>query len=150
MVTFIDSVVQWVVRVLMGLLAVVVVAGTIDLAVLLARDLLAPPIGVLEVREMLEILGLFLMILIAIEMIYVVRLYVTHRHLDVHAVLMVALIAVARKVIVLDLEKYDAAYMAGIAGLVLALSAALYIAHRLRGPAEAGPAEAGPGGPPGA
>lgn len=145
MVKVIDTVVQWVVRFLMGLLAVVVVAGTVDLAVLLVRDLLAPPIGVLEVREMLEVLGLFLMILIAIEMIYVVRLYVTHRHLDVHAVLMVALIAVSRKVIVLDLEKYDAAHMAGIAGLVLALSAALYIAHRLRGPAGTGP-----GGSPGA
>lgn len=144
MLKFVDTVVQWVVRVLMGLLAVVVVAGTADLAVLLVRDLVAPPAGVLEVGEMLEILGLFLMILIAIEMIYVVRLYVTHRHLDVHAVLLVALIAVARKVIVLDLEKYEAAHMAGIAGLVLSLSAALYLVHHLRGSAPAG--SAGPGG----
>lgn len=145
MLRIVDKVVHVVVLILMGLLSVVVVAGTADLVVLLVRDLVAPPVGVLDVSEILEILGLFLMILIAIEMIYVVRLYAVHRHLDVHAVLLVALIAVARKVIVLDLEKYDAVHMAGIAGLVLALSAALYLVHHLRGSAPGG--SAGPGGP---
>ncbi|MBU4459426.1 MAG: phosphate-starvation-inducible PsiE family protein, partial [Verrucomicrobia bacterium] len=104
------------------------------LALLLWSELTSPPIGVLDVKEILELLGFFLMVLIAIEMIYVVRLFVEHRHLDVQAVLLVSLIAVARKVIVLDLEKYEAMHMLGIAALLLALAGALFLLRRCHAP----------------
>ncbi len=130
MLKLVDNVTRASVMAMLGMLAVIVIAGTVDLALLLWSELVNPPFGVLEVQEILEILGFFLMVLIAIEMIYVVRLYLIHRHLDVHAMLLVALIAIARKVIVLDLEKYDASHMLGIAALVLALSGALFLLRR--------------------
>lgn len=130
MMRFVDTIVRVVVMAMMGLLVVVVIAGTVDLALTIWRELATPPVGVMEVREILDVLGFFLMILIAIEMIYVVRLYVELRHLDVQAVLLVALIAIARKVIVLDLEKHDVTHMFGIAALVLAPAAALFLLRR--------------------
>lgn len=134
MTRFVDAVVRTVALAMMGLLSVVVFVGAVDLALQLWRELVNPPVGVLEARETLDILGLFLMVLIAIEMIYVVRLYVEHRALDVQAVLMVALIAIARKVIVFDLEKYDSTHMFGIAALVLALAGALFLLRRCDAP----------------
>ncbi len=132
-----DHVVRAAVMALMGMLLIVVLSGTADLALLLWTELTNPPVGMMDVREILEILGLFLMIMIAIEMVYVVRLYVVHRHLDVHAVLFVALIAIARKVVVLDLEKYDAMHMLGIAVLVMSLAGALFLLRRQDAPAPA-------------
>jgi uncharacterized membrane protein (DUF373 family) len=67
-------------------------------------------------------------------MVYVVRLYAVHRHLDVDAVILVALIAIARKVVVLDLERYDATHMFGIAALVVSLAGALFILRRTHAP----------------
>ena len=132
-----------VVHVLLGLLVVVILAATLDLGIILFKDLTNPPYGMLEMRELLETLGLFLLVLIAIEMVYVVRLYLEERHFDVEIVLMVALIAIARKVIVFDLEKYDAGLMFSIAAIVLALACALYLLrrsrHRLPSPPGAGP-----------
>jgi uncharacterized membrane protein (DUF373 family) len=139
MMKVVDNVVRIVVLAMMGLLSVVVVAGTLDLALLLWSELASPPIGVLDVKEILELLGFFLMVLIAIEMIYVVRLFVEHRHLDVQAVLLVSLIAVARKVIVLDLEKYEAMHMLGIAALLLALAGALFLLRRCHAPVAPAP-----------
>ena len=64
MTRFVDNVTRAAVMAMLGLLSVVVIAGTVDLALLLWSELVNPPFGVLEVREILEILGLFLMVLI--------------------------------------------------------------------------------------
>lgn len=130
MLKIVDNIVQAVVLVLLCLLSVAVIAGTFDLTRLLWSELVNPPIGVLDVTEILELLGFFLMVLIVIEMIYVVRLYAVHRHLDVQAVLAVALIAIARKVIVFDFEKYGATHMLGVAAIVMALAGALFLLRR--------------------
>jgi uncharacterized membrane protein (DUF373 family) len=130
MLKIVDSIVHAVVLALLCLLSVAMIAGTFDLVRLLWSELVNPPIGVLDVTEILELLGFFLMVLIVIEMIYVVRLYAVHRHLDVQAVLAVALIAIARKVIVFDFEKYEATHMLGIAAIVMALAGALFLLRR--------------------
>jgi len=122
-----DRVIRWVAAALMWMLALVVVAGALDLAVTLISDLITPPIGRLEVRELLRLLGLFLVVLIAIELVYVVRLYLEERHFDVEVVLMVALIAIARKVVVFDLERNEPALLLGISAVVLSLAAALFL-----------------------
>jgi len=122
-----DRVIRWVAAALMWMLALVVVAGALDLAVTLISDLITPPIGRLEVSELLRLLGLFLVVLIAIELVYVVRLYLEERHFDVEVVLMVALIAIARKVVVFDLERNEPALLLGISAVVLSLAAALFL-----------------------
>ena len=48
----------------------------------------------------------------------------------VEIVLEVALIAIARKVIILDLEKYDSLTVLGMAGLILAVAVAFYVVRR--------------------
>lgn len=129
MLNLVDRIVRCVVRALLVLLAILIVAATVDLGWTLAVDLLSPPVGRLNLQETLGTLGMFLTVLIAIEMMHVVRLYLEDRHLDVEIVLMVALIAIARKVIVFDLEKFEAPHMFGIAAIILALACALFLLH---------------------
>ncbi len=124
---WIDRVIRWVAAALMWMLALVVVAGAVDLGVALLTDLVTPPLGRLEVAELLRLLGLFLVVLIAIELVYVVRLYLEGRHFDVEVVLMVALIAIARKIVVFDLERNEPGLLLGISAVVISLAGALFL-----------------------
>lgn len=124
---WIDRVIRGVAVALMWMLALVVVAGAVDLGVALLTDLITPPPGRLDVTELLRLLGLFLVVLIAIELVYVVRLYLEGRHFDVEVVLMVALIAIARKIVVFDLERNEPGLLLGISAVVISLAAALFL-----------------------
>ena len=119
-----------VVIVLMVLMGVVILATTVDLAWILFSDLASPPVFRLKVDDLLEVLGAFLMILIGLELLETVKSYITEHHLQVETVLLVALIAVGRKIIILDLEKYQATSLLSVAAILGALSVAFYLVRR--------------------
>jgi uncharacterized membrane protein (DUF373 family) len=93
----------------------------------------------LEVDELLEIFGFFLLILIGVELLETIKAYLRDNVIHVEIVLEVALIAVARKVIVLDLSKYDGLGVLAIAALIIALAGAFSLERRARRGATAGP-----------
>ena len=80
----------------------------------------------LEIKELLEIFGLFLLVLIGIELLDSIKTYITENVIHVEVVLIVAMIAIARKVIILDIDKYSSMTFIGIACLILSLSVAYY------------------------
>ena len=55
-----------------------------------------------EPNELLNIFGIFLLVLVGIELVYTLKTYLTENALHVEVVLMAALIAIGRKVIILD------------------------------------------------
>ncbi len=112
---------------LIVLLALVLVFSTIDLLWRIVVDLLSPPFFLLDVTELFDIFGLFLLVLIGLELFESIKAYLTERHLHVEIVLDVALIAIARKVIILDLKAYSGVTLLGIAALVITLAGASYL-----------------------
>jgi uncharacterized membrane protein (DUF373 family) len=113
-------------------MAGVVVLCTIELAWILVMDVLTPPVFLLEIREMLEIFGLFLLVLIGIELLHSIKIYIVHREFHLETVLTVAMIAVARKIIVLEPKELPEGAILGIATLVLALALGYYVMRRSR------------------
>ena len=85
------------------------------------------PIFILNIKEILEIFGLFLLVLIGIELFETMEIYIKENVVHIEVVLTVALIAVARKVIILDVKKVDSATLLGIAAIILALSVGYYL-----------------------
>lgn len=124
---------QAVVLALVGMMAIVVMLSLVELGWILARDVLTHPILLLEVDELLELFGLFLLVLIGLELLETVKAYLHHRVVYVEIVLEVALIALARKVVVLDVGKEGALGVLALAALIAALAAAIRL-HRQRGP----------------
>ena len=55
-----------------------------------------------------------------------IKAYLKENAIHVEIVLEVALIAIARKVIIIDLEKYGSLTLLGIAALILAVAVAFY------------------------
>lgn len=115
---------------LISMMILVVFLATIELGWIIIKDIVTPPLFLLEINELLEIFGFFLLVLIGVELLETIRAYLIESVVHVEIVLEVALIAIARKVIILDLEKYDSLTVLGIAGLILAVAAAFYAVKR--------------------
>lgn len=119
-------------RTLLVLMAGVVLLATVELAWILVQDAFTPPVILLEIHELLELFGLFLLVLIGIELMHSVKTYVVRREFHLETVVTVAIIAVARKVIVLEPKELPEGAILGIAALVLALAVAYNVIRRSR------------------
>ena len=112
---------------LLGMMVVVVFLGTVELAVVLVEQMFKQPIKILlNINEMLEIFGFFLMILIGLELIETMKVYLVEESVHVEIIFLVAIIAVTRKVIILDIKSLEPLTMLELAALILALSFGYY------------------------
>jgi uncharacterized membrane protein (DUF373 family) len=119
-----------IVHALIVMMIVTVLLATIELGWIIVKDIITPPIILLEIDELLEIFGFFLLVLIGIELLETIKAYLIERVVHVEVVIEVALIAIARKVIILDLEKYESLTLIGIAALILAIGVAIFAIKR--------------------
>ncbi|MDZ7331134.1 MAG: phosphate-starvation-inducible PsiE family protein [candidate division KSB1 bacterium] len=122
---------------LIVMMTIVLFLSIIELGWILAIDIISEPLFILEIRELLDIFGLFLLVLIGIELLDSIRTYVAENVIHVEVVLVVAMIAIARKVIILDIDKYSSLTFIGIASLILALSVAYYLIKKTHKPTHA-------------
>ena len=132
MLPYLEKFERIITRILLVLMACVVLLATIELAWILVKDVLAPPVFLLEIHELLELFGLFLLVLIGIELLHSVKTYIVRREFHLETVLTVAMIAVARKIIVLEPKELPEGTLLGIAALVVALALGYYVMRRSR------------------
>jgi uncharacterized membrane protein (DUF373 family) len=83
----------------------------------------------LSETQMLDTFGIFLSVLIALELVETVEVYFKKNEVHVEIVILVALIALARKVVLIDLHDYEPVTILGLAALFIGLAAA-YVAVR--------------------
>lgn len=118
--------------VLAFMLATVVVLSTIELGTTIAQDVATPPRFLISTDHLLDIFGKFMLVLIGIELLETMRSLYAEGHVRAQVVLTVALIALARKVIVLEPEHLTMALLVGVAALLVALSFAYWVLGRRR------------------
>ena len=117
---------RFIVLALAGMLAVVVVLSTVHLGVLIAQEAWEPPRFLIRVQGLLDIFGYFLLVLIGVELLETLKAYLRKDVIHVRVVLEVALIAMARKVIIEEPNAVPVLTLFGIAALILALAIAFY------------------------
>jgi len=116
------------IQALMVMMAIVLGLATLDLGWLIIKDIMTPPYFLLNVDQLLDIFGLFMLVLIGIELLEtIMKTYITQDQPHYEVVLSVAIIAIARKVIILDLKEIDSLSLIGIASIVLALTAGYFL-----------------------
>lgn len=123
---------RFVIMFLIFLMVVVVLISTLELCYIIVQDILSPPMFWLEIQELLDIFGFFLLILIGVELLETIKAYLAEKVVHSEIVLEVALIAIARKVIILDLKDYSGTTIIGIAALIVTISTAYFCLRRLR------------------
>jgi uncharacterized membrane protein (DUF373 family) len=80
-------------------------------------------------KTLFELFGLFLNILIALEILENITAYLRKQVIQVELVIVTSLIAVSRKIIILDLEKKGSDDLIALAVAVLCLSIGYFIVH---------------------
>ena len=114
------------------MMAILISLAPVELVWIIVRDLTTPPVALLEVNELLDIFGFFLLVLIGIELLETIKAYLAEHVVHVEIVLEAALIAIARKVIILDPKEYAPVTLLSIAALIVTLAIAIYIEQRAR------------------
>ncbi len=109
------------------LLGGVVVFSIAELVWLLYEVLFKTTIYRLDHYELLNIFGFFLLVVIGIELLDTLKAYLRENVIHVEIVILVAVIAIARKVIILDPEFSDGVYMAGMGVIIVSLGIAYYL-----------------------
>ena len=111
---------------LAGMLVVVVLLSTVPLGALIGEKIWEPPRYLIPVQGLLEIFGYFLLVLIGVELLETLKAYLKKDVIHVRVVLEVALIAMARRVIIEEPNAVPSLTLFGIAALILALGIACY------------------------
>jgi uncharacterized membrane protein (DUF373 family) len=86
----------------------------------------------LEIDEMLELFGQFMLVLIGFELMHSLKICIEDGEFHLESVLAVALIAIARKIITLDAKALPEGTMLAIAAIVIALVVGYYLLQRSR------------------
>jgi len=133
METLLNKVQNLVALALAFLLILVVVLATVHLGFLIAEEIWKPPRFLIPVQGLLEIFAFFLLVLIGIELLETLKGYVKKDVIHVRVILEVALIAMARKVIIVEAATVPALTLFGIAALILALGVAFYFERQGQG-----------------
>ncbi|MGD9045526.1 MAG: phosphate-starvation-inducible PsiE family protein [Desulfobacterales bacterium] len=112
---------------LLLMMMVALLASTVELAIILVQQLLIPPLLLLDVKEMLTVFAFFLMVLIGLELVQTTKMYLEEDVFHVEVVVLVAIIAVARKIIIIDYYEISFEMLFGVAALMIALSIGYFL-----------------------
>lgn len=115
---------------LLIMMAITIFLATLDLGWIMVKDILTPPIFIISVNELLEIFGMFLLVLIGIELLETIKTYSSESKVHLEVVFMVAMIAIARKVIILDLKEISNFTLMGLATIIISLSVGYYLIRK--------------------
>jgi uncharacterized membrane protein (DUF373 family) len=115
------------IRLLAVLMVIVIFLSVADVALVLYERLMGPPFLFLNLNDIFVVFASFLAVLIAIEIFANITLYLRDDVIHVRLVIATALMAIARKVIVLDFNTVSPEYLYGVGLIVLALGVTYWL-----------------------
>ncbi|WP_210395678.1 phosphate-starvation-inducible PsiE family protein [Motiliproteus sediminis] len=133
LIGFLHRAIRSAVKVLAVLMVLVIFWSIADVVYVLYDRLSSPPFLLLDLDDILQTFGAFMAVLIAIEIFINIRLYLGSNVIPVQLVLATALMAVARKVIVLDLKLVSAEQIIGLALVTIALGVSYWLTFKQGG-----------------
>ena len=120
-----------IVIVLLAMMMLAILVSTIELGVILVNQLQEPPFLLLDLKEMLEVFGFFLMVLIGLELLETIKAYLEEDMVHAEVVFLVAMVAIARKVIILEYKDMSPDLMFGMSAIILALAIGYFLVKKV-------------------
>jgi len=112
---------------LIVLMSGVLILSTIELGYYLVKSILESDFVLIDLDQLMDLFGVFMLVLIGIELLDTIKVYLKENVVHVEVVVLVAIIAVARKVVVLKIEQIEGWNVIGIACIIVALAVAYYL-----------------------
>jgi len=130
MLKILDRVRKYIAIALLGLMAIIVVSATLEVAYEIVINMFEPPGFFIGVQDLFGVFGLFLMVLIGLELMTSIQMYLDHNSIHAELMLLVAITAITRKIVILDATKIDPMIMFGIGAVIIALALGYYLVRR--------------------
>ena len=112
------------------LMTAVLILATIELGYYIFKYMIESNYAVINLNQLMDLFGVFLLVLIGIELLDTIKVYLKENVMHVEVVVLVAIIAVARKVVVLKIEEIDGLKIIGVAFIIVALAVAYYLVKK--------------------
>ncbi len=129
---FFDQLEKYAAYSLLALMAIIVFSATLEVAYEIATNMFKPPGFFIGVRDLFDLFGLLLMVLIGLELMTSIRTYLVDHSIHAELMLLVAITAITRKIVILDAEKMEPMMLFGIGFIILALTVGYYLIRRTR------------------
>ena len=110
-------------------LVIVIFMALFDLSRVLIQEIVLLRVSVLG-KSLFNLFGLFLNVLIALELLENIGGYLQKNVIQVELVIVTAMIAIARKIIILDFEKISSEELVALALSMLALAASYWVIRK--------------------
>jgi len=112
--------------ILIAIITIILLFATADVVITIAKKFFEPPYFV-QAENLMELFSLFLVILIGIELLETVKAFLKENMVHVEIVVLVAIIAIARKVIIWDSAKQSNNDLIPYAAMLLGLAITYFI-----------------------
>ncbi len=126
---------RYIIKTLIALMSILLVIATIELAYVLGKSIYetSEEHFIINLDNLMTVFGVFLLVVIGIELLDTIKVYFRKHVIHVEVVMLVAIIALARKVIVMDFDQYEGVESLGIAAIILALAGGYFLIKRTGG-----------------
>ena len=127
LIAFLHKAIKLAVKVLAILMVTVIFWGVADVVYVLYQQLIDPPFMLLNLSDIFKTFAAFLAVLIAIEIFQNIVLYLRTDIFPLKLVVATALMAMARKIIIIDFKDVVPMHIFAVASVVLALGITYYL-----------------------
>jgi uncharacterized membrane protein (DUF373 family) len=130
LIAFLHRAIKFAVRILAILMVLVIFWGVADVVYVLYQQLIQPPFMLLNISDILKTFAAFLAVLIAIEIYQNIVLYLRTDVIPLKLVVATALMAISRKVIIIDFKEISPMYILSTSAVVLALGITYFLLNK--------------------
>lgn len=117
---------------LLLIMSLILLFATFNVIYFIIKNMIDQPITLFTADNLMELFSIFLVILIGIELLETVKAFLQKEVIQVEIVVLVAIIAVARKVIIWDFSEYDSLEIFGLAAILITLALTYFLIRRTR------------------
>jgi uncharacterized membrane protein (DUF373 family) len=119
-----------IIHALIVMMAGVLILATIELGYFLISTIIQSRSLLINLDNLLDLFGIFLLVLIGIELLDTIKVYFKENVVHVEVVVLVAIIAIARKVVILKAEELPGETLLGIAAILVALAVTYFLIRK--------------------
>jgi uncharacterized membrane protein (DUF373 family) len=116
-----------IIKAVIVMMALVILSATLEIGWIVIRDMLNPPVFLIGVDQILDVFGLFFLVIIGIELLETVKMIIVESSMNVDVIILVGVTAIVRKVMIIDIKNTDPFFLMGLGVLIIALAAAYYL-----------------------
>jgi uncharacterized membrane protein (DUF373 family) len=130
LIHFLQKIILLSIKVLALLMSIVIIWSVVDVGINLYQKIFNPPFLLINFEDILNVFGGFLIVLIAIEIFLNIILYLRKDVSHLKLVIATALMAIARKVIILDYDHLNPLHLFGIGTVIFALGGVYWLIRK--------------------